>query len=152
KPFARHEKKRAACSLPAYSQFVGTGRHGSRRGPLVPKFMSHLGGPSMIKFTVAGLAVCWACTGAWAQGSGGATIGVPMPGAMRRPGYNAPGVVMPGFVPAPPPGIVVLAPAHTSHYNPRIDHPPFTMVPNFAAFEPRTMPPVTGGTVTRAKE
>jgi len=106
----------------------------------------------MIKFTVAGLAVCWACTGAWAQVSGGATIGVPMPGPMRMPGYNAPGVVMPGFVPAPPPGIVVLAPAHTSHYNPRIDHPPFTMVPNFAAFEPRTMPPVTGGTVTRAKE
>src|SRR5262249_52240447 len=36
-------------------------------------------------------------------------------------------------------------------YNPRIDHPPFTMVPNFTGFEPRTMPPVPG-TGTKAKE
>ena len=45
----------------------------------------------MIKFTVAGLAVCWACTGAWAQVSGGSTIGVPVPGPVRMPGYNTPG-------------------------------------------------------------
>jgi hemoglobin len=66
------------------------------------------------------------------------------------PGYNAPGFVPGGFMPAPPPGIVVLAPAHTSHYNPRIDLPPFTMVPDFTVFEKRAMPPVTG-TVTTAR-
>lgn len=98
----------------------------------------------MSKFTVAGLAVCWACSGVWGQVSGGATIGVPMPGPARMPGYNAPGFVPGGFMPAPPPGLVVLAPAHTSHYNPRVDHAPFTMVPDFTAFEKRAMPPVTG--------
>jgi truncated hemoglobin YjbI len=107
----------------------------------------------MSKFTVAGLAVCWACSGVWGQVSGGTTIGVPMPGPARMPGYNAPGFVPGGFMPVPPPGLVVLAPAHMSHYNPRIDHPPFTMVPSFTGLEPRTMPPVTGtGTGAKVKE
>jgi len=105
----------------------------------------------MIKFTVAGLAVCLASTGAWAQVSGGSTIGVPIPGPVRMPGYNTPGFMAPGLMPGPPPGVVVFAPAHTSHYNPRVDFPPFTMVPNFSAVEPRSMPPVTG-TGTNVKE
>jgi truncated hemoglobin YjbI len=109
----------------------------------------------MSKFTVAGLAVCWACSAVWGQVSGGTTIGVPLPGPARMPGYNAPGFVPGGFMPGPPPGIVVLAPAHASHYNARVDFPPFTMVPDFTVFERRAMPPVTGtgtGTVTTIRE
>jgi hemoglobin len=69
------------------------------------------------------------------------------------PGYNTPGFVSPGFMPGPPPGVVVFAPAHTSHYNPRVDFPPFTMAPDFSVFEPRAMPPVVGKKMTMgAKE
>src|SRR5262245_40288501 len=103
----------------------------------------------MFKFAVAGLAVCWACSISLAQAPlpatsappPGTVIPAPPPGAFAPapppgyygpPGYNPPGMLRP--MPAPPPvavpAVVVFAPAHQSHYNPRIDHPPFTMVPD----------------------
>jgi len=64
------------------------------------------------------------------------------------PGYNPPvGVVrpmpVPGMMVAPVPAVVVVASPHRSNYNPRIDFPPFTMVPDFTVFERTTVPPAT---------
>jgi len=127
----------------------------------------------MFKSAVAGLAVCWASSTSLAQAPlpattapppgvvvpapPGAFAPVPPPGYYAQPGvynpapppgYNPPlGVVRPmpapGMMVAPVPAVVVVAPAHRSNYNPRIDFPPFTMVPDFTVFERGTVSPGT---------
>jgi hemoglobin len=115
----------------------------------------------MFKSAVAGLAVCWACSMSLAQAPPPGFpapppgtvvppgfVPAPPPGYYAPPGYNPPvGVVRPMPVPAPivapAPVVAVFAPAHRSNYNPRVDFPPFTMVPDFTVFERGMAPPTT---------
>ena len=96
----------------------------------------------MFKCAIAGLALCLASSPLWAGGqasSRSTTVGIPGLGMPVGGYYGPPAMVYPAPMYFPPPVIGVYCPA--SPYNPRIDSPPFTMMPDFSVFEVKPVPP-----------
>ena len=118
----------------------------------------------MFKRALVGLAVCGVSSALWAQAPAppitspppGVVVPGPPPGYYSPPsGYHpVPGVVHAVPVAAPVSVVPVVVPIiRYSPYNPRIDLPPFTMVPDFTVFDRAAPPPtIVERTVPRTAE